>query len=49
MNLNSKQRANLRAMASVIDPVYIIGKSNVTDNIIKGIDEVIEKAAKEKK
>lgn len=43
MNLNSKQRANLRAMASVIDPVYIIGKGNITDNIIKGIDEVIEK------
>ena len=43
MNLNSKQRANLRAMASVIDPVYIIGKGNVTDNIIKGIDEVLEK------
>ena len=43
MNLNSKERANLRAMASVLDPVYIIGKGNVTDNIIKGIDEVLEK------
>ena len=43
MNLNSKQRANLRALASVLDPVYIIGKGNVTDNVIKGIDEVLEK------
>ncbi len=43
MNFNSKQRANLRAMASTIDSVYIIGKGNVTDNVIKGIDEVLEK------
>ena len=43
MNFNSKQRANLRAMASTLEPVYIIGKGNVTDNVIKGIDEVLEK------
>ena len=43
MNLTSKQRANLRSIASQIEPCYIIGKGNVTDNIIKGIDEALAK------
>ncbi len=41
--LNSKQRAKLRALASVIEPVYIIGKDGLTANCIQGIDEAIEK------
>lgn len=43
MNLNSKQRANLRALASTIEPCYIIGKGNLTDNILNGIDEALTK------
>ena len=43
MNLTSKQRATLRSLASQIEPCYIIGKGNVSDNIIKGIDEALAK------
>lgn len=30
-------------MASKTEPCYIIGKGNLTDNIIKGIDEALTK------
>lgn len=43
MKLTSKERATLRALASKIEPTYIIGKGNVTDNVVKGIDEVLTK------
>lgn len=43
MTLTSKQRANLRAQASVIEPIFQIGKGSLSENQIKGIEEAIEK------
>lgn len=36
--LNSKQRAKLRSLASNFDPMIIIGKEGLTDNILEQID-----------
>ena len=33
--LNSKQRAFLRGLANRIDTILIVGKGEITDNIIK--------------
>lgn len=41
--INSKQRSFLRGMAHDIDPTVYIGKSGLTDNIIKEIDTGLEK------
>ncbi len=40
--LTSKQRAQLRAMANSIDPVVIIGKGDIGDNLIRQADDVLE-------
>jgi RNA-binding protein len=37
--LNSKQRAKLRSLASTFDPMIIIGKDGLTDNILEQIDK----------
>ena len=41
--LTSKQRAQLRSMANTLDPIFQIGKDGLTENLIKGIDEALEK------
>jgi len=41
--LNGKQRAALRSMASTLDPIFQIGKGNITENQIQGIDDELEK------
>ena len=41
--LNSKQRANLRALAQGIEPVTQLGKGGVNDAFIEGRDKAIEK------
>lgn len=41
--LTSKQRAKLRSMANGLDPIFQIGKDGVTENLIKGVDEALEK------
>ncbi len=41
--MNSKQRAALRALASNLEPIYQIGKGNISDNQINGIDEALNK------
>lgn len=41
--LTSKQRAFLRKEAHGIDPVFQIGKEGVTPEVIKAVDEVLEK------
>lgn len=41
--MNSKQRAYLKGLASTMDPIFQIGKSSLTPEIITAIDEAIEK------
>lgn len=40
--LTSKQRAFLRGLANQLTPVYQIGKSAITDGMIKGISDCLE-------
>lgn len=40
--MNSKQRAYLRGLSSTIQPIYQIGKSSITPELTKGIDEALE-------
>ena len=41
--LNSKQRASLMKMASSISPIFQIGKSSLTSEIIEAVDAALEK------
>lgn len=41
--MNGKQRATLRSMASTLDSIFQIGKGNIGENQIKGIDDALEK------
>lgn len=38
----SKQRAYLKSLASTMEPIYQIGKSGVSPELTKGIDEALE-------
>lgn len=40
--MTSKQRAYLKGLAMNIDPVYQVGKSSITPELTKGLDEVLE-------
>jgi len=40
--MTSKQRAYLKGLAMTIEPVYQVGKSSVTPELTKGIDEALE-------
>lgn len=40
--ITSKQRSYLKSLAHDIDPVVYIGKNDLTDNIIREIDNVLE-------
>lgn len=40
--MTSKQRAYLRSLASTIQPIYQIGKSEISPELTKGIDEALE-------
>lgn len=40
--MTSKQRAYLRSLASTIQPIYQIGKGEITPEFTKGIDEALE-------
>lgn len=39
--MTTKQRAYLKGLAMNIEPVYQVGKSSLTPEITKGIDEVL--------
>lgn len=41
--LTSKQRAYLRGLANSLEPVLIVGKEGITDNLIVQADGVLEK------
>lgn len=43
MTLTSKQRAFLRGKASMMEPIFQIGKSSLTLEIITAVDDAIEK------
>ena len=40
--MTSKQRAYLKGLAMTIEPIYQVGKSSLTPEITKGIDEALE-------
>lgn len=40
--ITSKQRAYLRGLAHTIDPIFQIGKSGITPELTKTIDEALE-------
>ncbi len=41
--MTSKQRAYLKSLAMNIDPIINVGKGSVTPELIKAVDEAIEK------
>lgn len=41
--MTTKQRAYLKSLAMNIDPIYQVGKSSLTPEITKGLDEALEK------
>ena len=42
MELNSKQRAQLRGLANSLDPIVHIGKDGIGDNLIKQASDALE-------
>lgn len=42
MELTSKQRAQLRALANGIDTILQVGKDGMTENLVKQADEALE-------
>ena len=43
MELTSKQRAHLKSLANGIDPIFQVGKSSLTPEMVTALDEAIEK------
>lgn len=43
MELTSKQRAYLSGQASTLDSIFQIGKASLTPELIKALDEALEK------
>ena len=41
--LNSRQRAQLRAMANEMETILQVGKSGIGDNLVKQVDDALEK------
>lgn len=41
--LNSKQRSNLRSMASTLDPICIVGKNGISEALLKQLSDALEK------
>lgn len=40
--MTSKQRAYLRGLANSINPIFQIGKSGISDNLVKQLDDALE-------
>ena len=43
MNLTSKQRAYLGSVASTMTPIFQVGKASLTTELIRALDEALEK------
>lgn len=43
MSLTSKQRALLRSLANSVEPVFQVGKGDIGENQVKGLEEAINK------
>ncbi len=41
--MNNKQRAYLSGLASTMQPVFNIGKSSLTPEVVQAVDEALEK------
>lgn len=41
--LTSKERSNLRSLATVIDPITQVGKQGINESLIESLDQAIEK------
>lgn len=41
-NLTSKQRAYLKGLAMKLEPIFQVGKSSISPELTKGIDEALE-------
>ena len=42
MELTSKQRAQLRGLASTLDTIIHIGKDGISDNLVKQANDALE-------
>lgn len=40
--LTSKQRASLRSMSNKMEPIFQVGKSGVTPEVVSSVDEALE-------
>ena len=40
--MNSKDRAYLRSLANTVEPILQVGKSRITDNLIKQVNDALE-------
>lgn len=40
--MTSKQRAYLRGLANTLQPIFQVGKSGISDNLIKQLDDALE-------
>lgn len=43
MDMTSKQRAYLKSLANNMDSIFQVGKSSLTPEIVKAVDEALEK------
>ena len=41
--MTSKQRAYLSSLANELNPIYQVGKSSLTPELVEGISEALEK------
>ncbi len=42
MALKGKQRSYLKSLANGIEPILILGKNGLTDNVLKQLDDALE-------
>ena len=40
--MTSKQRAYLRGLANTMDPIFQIGKTGLSDNLVKQLSDALE-------